>query len=336
MRALVTGAAGFVGRHMAAELRTRGWEVDGFDIKLGRDTPRDFLYGDVRRLLHPSDSLWHITKGTYDLVVHCAYQVGGRATIDGQPMALAHNLAADAALFEWALTTGQRRVLYFSSSAAYPVRLQTREHIAYLERSNGLADEGFRTRLADRLRLAEHHINLTQWAKTGDWSPDAHYGWAKLTGEMLARAAAAEGLAVHVVRPFSGYGGDQGEEYPFPALLRKVLTSDGKPVKIWGAIDQVRDWIHIDDVVAGALAVVDQDVREPVNLCTGVGTSMADLVATMWFLARPDEPFPSVMADLGKPLGVMHRVGDPARMLEIYRPQITLTDGIARAIEALR
>lgn len=322
MKALITGAAGLVGRHMRAELEGRGWEVTGFDIRPTYGEPgRRTFHGDVRNIgtADGVTALGQIRASTYDLVVHCAYAVGGRAAIDGVPMNLAHNVTADAALFEWALTTGQRRVLYFSSSAAYPVSMQGR-NVGPVENA-----------VQRGMRLCEIDIDLKRAEE-----PDAAYGWAKLTGERLARAAAAEGLAVHVVRPFSGYGGDQGEEYPFPALLRRVLANHGEPIEVWGSALQVRDWIHIDDVVRGALAVVDADERRPVNLCTGEPTSIATLVSLMWSIVHPEWTSPNIRVLADKPMGVFWRVGNPDRMLEHYTPSVTLQEGIEWAADWLR
>jgi nucleoside-diphosphate-sugar epimerase len=293
MKALVTGAAGFVGRHMAAELQHRGYDVEHCDRCFARDDALDVFR--------------HETI-VYDLVVHCAFHVGGRAAIDGEPLLLARNLELDASMFDWAVRTGQRRVLYFSSSAAYPVRLQSS------------AWRGHRLRESS-IRLDCYDIG----------TPDARYGWAKLTGEHLARAAAEASLPVHVVRPFSGYGEDQSLDYPFPTFIDRARLRED-PFPIWGPGTQVRDWIHISDVVAGALAVVDADVREPVNLCTGVGTSMLDLAAMACgqvgyapeFATKPDAP-----------TGVAYRVGDPTRFHDIYKPLVALDEGVARALGSI-
>ena len=147
MKALVTGSEGFVGRHMVTELYRRGYRVEQCDLKTGDDLV------DVCR-----SSL----KTVYDLVVHCAFHVGGRAAIDGEPRLLARNLQLDSALFDWATTTGQGRVLYFSSSAAYPVHLQV---------SPLLGED-----------LVETDIDLDDVEQ-----PDARYGWAKLCGEQNQR-----------------------------------------------------------------------------------------------------------------------------------------------------
>lgn len=296
--ALVTGSAGFVGRHMTAELLARGWGVLEVDVedKAGEDCL----------------DLFRTYTTVFDLVVHCAARAPHRAAIDGQPMNLPYNLQLDAAMFNWAVRTRQKRVLYLSSSAAYPIRLQTQEwfnaHGPY--------------------RLAEHLINLTQWGKTGDWSPDAAYGWTKLTGENMAASAAAEGLAVHVVRPFSGYGEDQGTDWPFGAFIDRAQRRED-PFTIWGSGEQVRDWIHIDDVVAGALAVVDADVRDPVNLCTGRGTSMYELAQTICEETGYRPPFATCP---DRPQGVAYRVGDPDRFHGIYEPKVSLEEGVMRGV----
>lgn len=285
--ALVTGAAGFVGRHMAAELSRRGWKVAWCDI----DETVDSDAHDVFRTC----------RDVFDLVVHCAATAPHRAAIDGQPMNLALDLMLDAAMFEWVARTRQRRVLYLSSSAVYPVSFQDGAEEWKLHETNTISPLGI--------------------------MPDASYGWTKLTGERMAAAATAAGVAVHVVRPFSGYGEDQADRWPFGAFLARARRRED-PFTIWGTGTQVRDWIHIDDIVAGALAVVDADVREPVNLCTGVGTSMVDL-ATMLCREAGYEPWFST--DPGAPAGVAYRVGDPSRLHDIYRPRVTLEEGVARA-----
>jgi len=294
-RALVTGSAGFVGRHVARELRARGWEVQGWEVQ-GWDLQAGIGWqGDVR------DVLRRDTGRRLDLVVHAAAHVGGRVDIEGRPTFLgAYNLQLDGALFEWALRARPARVVYLSSSAVYPVRLQG----------------------AGAGRLAEPDVDLGR-----PELPDATYGWTKLTGERLAAEARAEGVAVTVVRPFSGYGADQSADYPFRALVERALRRDD-PFRVWGTGEQVRDWVHIDDVVGGVMAAVEQGVDGPVNLCTGRGVSFFELAGLVTRQAgyRPVvEPVP------GAPAGVLHRVGDPTRMLGFFAPVVDLEAGVRRA-----
>jgi len=304
--ALVTGAAGFVGRHMLAELVRRGWDALGVDLRRGHR-----LNGGTLLELDARDVFaGHRCPGErFDLVVHCAYHVGGRVSIDGNPSLLALNLELDARMFDWAVRTGQGAVMYLSSSAVYPISLQ---------------------RGGPQPSLAECMID------SGGLQPDARYGWAKLTGERLATAATEQGLRVHVLRPFSGYGGDQDDCYPFPAIAKRVMGGD---MTVWGPPGQTRDWIHIDDVVAGALAVHDADYRDPVNLCTGVGTEFGTL-ATMMAREAGIEVGPvdprgrsdGVTYREDRPTGVLCRVGDPTRMLDLYTPTIALDEGIRRVL----
>jgi nucleoside-diphosphate-sugar epimerase len=304
LKAIVTGNAGFIGRHMQAALEQRDWDVHGCDLKTGIDCRKHVFQHD---------------DTVYDLVVHCAYHVGGRAAIDGNPSLLALNLELDAQLFNWAVRTGQKRVLYYSSSAAYPIHLQETTSAFYL------SDAYDPNR--PWIPLTEPMVDTRSVRQ-----PDARYGWAKLTGEQLAEAARLTGLRVSVVRPFSGYGGDQDLTYPFPAILRRVIDGD---LSVWGPPGQYRDWVHVDDVIGASLAVVDHGVDGPVNICSGTGVEMGNLAVRMARIAGVAVP-DTVTYLRDRPTGVMVRVGDPTRMLEVYRPTVDLDEGIRRAFTLMR
>jgi nucleoside-diphosphate-sugar epimerase len=266
-------------------------------------TAHEHWEGDVRE--------WFMTdNGCWDLVVHCAANVGGRATIDGNPLWVAENLELDAAMFRWAVAMQLPRIVYYSSSAAYPVDSYQQD----AGRTTGSME--------DRSRRAE---------APSDAGSD--YGWAKLTGEMLAEHARAAGVAVHVLRPFSGYGEDQGTEYPFGAFIDRAKRR-ADPFEIWGDGRQVRDWVHIDDVIGATLAVIEADYQEPVNVCTGRGVSMRELAEH-----DPEGTGPGSVAATevhrDAPNGpCVYRVGDPTRLKTIYKPQISIEQGIRRALDA--
>lgn len=263
MRALVTGSSGFVGRHFAVELEERGWEIQECDLRFGLD----------------SVFLFRNETDRFDLVVHAAARTPHRAAIDGDPHSTIYNQHLDAAMFDWAVRTGQGRVLYLSSCAA------------------------------------------------NDVEPD-DYGLLKLTGERMADQARRAGQHVTVVRPYSGYGEDQSESFPFGAFVARARRRED-PFVIWGDGTQMRDWIHIDDVVAGALAAVDASVTEPVSLCTGVGTTLRDL-AEMVCAEVGYMPMFAPQSDM--PAGVSYRVGDPTLMSKFYTPQVSLAEGVKRAL----
>lgn len=285
MKILITGDAGFVGRAFHRALDNKGHDITGIDIANGIDC-RDFFKKDDTK---------------YDVVIHLAAIVGGRATIEGNPLAVATDLAIDSDMFQWAIRTKPRATVYFSSSAAYPTYLQ---------------------RLAYKQSLRESDINLDHIR-----TPDLSYGWAKLTGETLARYARNEGLNVTVLRPFSGYGSDQALDYPFPSLIERAKRK-ADPFDIWGTGEQTRDFIHIDDIVAATFEAVKNKINT-LNLCTGRPTSFIQLAEMTMLQAGYLAP---IRKHPGKPSGVEYRVGNPTKMLEIYTPKISLEEGIARAL----
>lgn len=299
MRVLVTGNAGFVGRHLSAALEQRGDYVYGVDLRFGMDA-LDFFR-----------EPW---AHDFDLAVHCAAHIGGRAGIDNSPLAVGTNLALDAWFFRWLELSGTPRALYFSSSAAYPVDLQND--------------------WSRPMQLVEGHIATDRLANIG--RPDATYGWAKLTGEHLAVHARRAGRRVLVVRPFSGYGADQSLDYPFPSFIDRAKRR-ADPFEIWGDGEQVRDWVHIDDVVGAVLALLaaddESEVDFPVNLGTGRAVSFNEL-ARMMIEAVGDGYRPQVKHIVEAPSGVLYRVANPGRMNGFYTPRLSLEEGIDLALLA--
>lgn len=298
MKILITGHKGFVGRHFCSLLKDH--EITGIDIKDGNDC-RDFF---------------KTSSEKFDLVVHLAAIVGGRMTIEGNPIAVATDLSIDAEMFNWAVKTGQPRVVYFSSSAAYPIDLQNSTEWTRIR-------TGYEPFKVENNLLVESDIDLKNIR-----NPDMTYGWAKLTGEMLAEHARKQGVNVHVFRPFSGYGEDQDLDYPFPSFIKRVKDKV-EEFEIWGPGTQVRDFIHIDDICEAVMKAVELDIQEPINLSSGTGTSFIELAEKMMEISGHKVP---IKTDQTKPVGVFYRVGDNTKMLEFYKPKISLEEGIKRAL----
>ncbi len=237
----------------------------------------------------------------YDLVVHCAALEPNRIAIDTMHEHLAANLQIDSSMFRWAMRTKQSRVLYISSSAIYPAHLQT-----------SVREE----------KLREVH------AEADKLPPFDDYGQLKLMGERMAGHANRAGIPVHVVRPFSGYGEDQSASFPFGAFRERAKARQD-PFEVWGDPDAVRDWVHVSDVVSGSLAVVEAGDLRPINICTGVGTSMFKLAE---LFAKECSYQPIVKARPDMPVGVSYRVGSPASLLEHYQPRVSIEEGVWRAV----
>jgi len=285
VKILITGSEGFVGRNFLSFFESRNYQVTKVDVKNGVDA-RFFFATDQTH---------------FDLVIHLAAVVGGRATIEGNPLAVATDLAIDSDLFQWALRTRPGRIVYFSSSAAYPTELQSAQSAHQLKESD---------------------IDLSDIR-----TPDLTYGWVKLTGEMLAKYAREQGLKVTILRPFSGYGEDQDLDYPFPSFIARGRAK-ADPFKVWGTGTQVRDFIHIKDVVVGTIAAFEADV-EVANLCTGRGTNFLELAQIVMKTAKYSAP---ILTNPEAPVGVANRVGNPEFMLSFYQPRITLEEGVYLAL----
>lgn len=324
MKICVTGACGFVGRHFVKRLTDDGHQVQGVDNMSAGIPPREWAfqpakgpfgfsmhYGDVRNWFR------NARASDFDLIIHCAAVVGGRLKIDGDPLAVATDLAIDSDFFRWCVADRKnlpKKIVYFSSSAVYPICYQTRARNFPLPEIAVVFDR-------DQIGM-----------------PDQTYGWSKLTGELLAGyAAKTYGLDVVIYRPFSGYGEDQDETYPFPAIIRRVVNRED-PIVIWGSGEQLRDFIHIDDVVAAVLETKDcLQPGEVLNLGSGEGISFIDLAFGIKNTLDQQLGYaPEIICDSTKPEGVFARVADITRMRQFYQPKVSLLEGIRRSLDFCR
>ncbi len=289
MRVLVTGSAGFIGSRIARALTEAGHSVRGLDVASGLDVRDWCRHRDTR----------------FDAVIHCAAVVGGRRVMDWTPIQHAQNLAIDAELFQWAERVRPGRVVYFSSSCAYPV--------AFGQPGNPLRED------------------FISWPPVAGYSsmwPDKLYGWAKLTGELMAATVRDAGVPVSVVRPFSVYGPGMNEGFAVRGFLEQVQRR-ADPVVIWGDAGQIRDYIHVDDVTAAVLAIIEQGVDGPVNLGTGRGTMLLNLAGMM---ADAAGYRPEVKVDQDMPAGVPSLVADVTRLNGICKPQVAIEDYLAKVL----
>ncbi|PIR89078.1 MAG: epimerase [Candidatus Harrisonbacteria bacterium CG10_big_fil_rev_8_21_14_0_10_40_38] len=330
---LVTGGCGFVGRHLVNKLIKKGnsvWIVDnlftgwhpdkwlrGYDRKEDGNLIKytkngieiTFIEADALDFfLDEIKSRPKIKLPAFSDVYHLASIVGGRALIDGDPIQVATDLAIDSLFFVWATRNKEKieRVMYTSSSAAYPIHLQSE--------SNTVA-------LAENLIRFDHGMGL----------PDMTYGWSKLSGEYLARFAAKHyGMHVACVRPFSGYGEDQDTSYPVPAIASRIAKREN-PMTVWGTGEQGRDFVHIDDCIEAMFIVLDKiSDGSGINIGTGKLLSFNEIIRTF---AKIEKYEPSIKQLLDKPVGVQARHAHPEKIFSLgWKPEISLEDGLTRVL----
>ena len=281
----------------------------------GADERLIFLKADLRDVLRElnNDHQWlqkkyGINVAVFQDIFHFAAIVGGRSKIDGDPMLVAQDLSIDAEMFLYCCRNKPGRLLYPSSSAAYPVDLQT---------------------ASNTLQLKETDIDFK---KMGE--PDMTYGWSKLTGEFLAKIAASHyGVHVTCIRPFSGYGEDQDLSYPVPAIAARAAKKEN-PFEVWGTGEQGRDFVHIDDVLDLTLLAMNKisDGRA-INIGMGKLTSFLELIDIFTGFAGYK---PTIKPLLDKPVGVHNRYCDMSWVEENlgWKAKISIEQGMRRVYDA--
>ena len=336
---LITGGCGFVGRNLVKRyyqttndsilfiddlsvgIYPSTWLPEGTPSReetgvtfFGDDERMIFLKSDIRVVLESLIKDPEYFKKSHNLeissfkdVFHFAAIVGGRETIDDNPMKIALDLAIDALFFRWICLTKPERVLYPSSSAAYPVDLQTE---------------------SDAIALSESDIDFARMGQ-----PDMIYGWSKLTGEYLASIAARYyGVSVTCVRPFSGYGEDQDLTYPVPAIARRAALKEN-PFEIWGTGKQGRDFVHIEDVMDCTLLAMDHfGDGTAINIGSGKLTSFLDIIKLFTSFAGYS---PEIKTLLDKPAGVHSRYANMGFVNNElgWKPKLTLEEGMRRVYD---
>ena len=282
---------------------------------IGQDDRLYFWKGDFRDFLFKFRKNSRFVQDTYDLdfevfsdVFHLAAIVGGRLNIEGDPLAVALDLSIDAEFFYWVCRHKPRRVLYPSSSAAYPTNMQSEKFA---------------------VALKERDIDFDNMGM-----PDMTYGWSKLTGEFLAQMAAQYyGVSVVCVRPFSGYGEDQDPSYPVPAIALRAARRES-PFEVWGSGKQGRDFVHIDDILDLIFVLMDNIKNGSAwNIGSGKLTSFDELIALFCDIAGYETELKPL---LDKPVGVHSRYANMDLIQERFgwQPKISLREGMTRVYNA--
>jgi nucleoside-diphosphate-sugar epimerase len=227
MRALVTGAAGFVGSHLSEALLAAGAEVVGVDCFTDNYDParkhanaaalRAWDGFELQRLDLASAPLDRLVDRC-DVVFHLAGEPGVRSSWGARfDRYLRNNLSATQRLLEAAKATPWKRFVYASSSSIY-------------------GD-------AETLPTPEDVVP----------APFSPYGATKLAAEHLCRLYHGNlGLETVGLRFFSVYGPRQRPDMAFERFCRASIR--GEPLTVYGDGEQTRDFTFVADVVAALLA----------------------------------------------------------------------------------
>jgi len=305
-RAVVSGAAGFIGSHICDRLLGRSCHVLGVD---------NFVTGSKANVAHLKDN------DRFSLVEH---DVSEHVAVDGAVDLVLH-LASPASPIDFPAmpiqivkggTLGTHNLLGLARAKAARFLLASTSEV-----------------YGDPL---VHPQPETYWGNVNPIGPRGCYDEAKRCAEAFTMAYhRAHGLDTRIVRIFNTYGSrmrtDDGRVIPnyFTQALR------GQPLTVYGDGSQTRSLCYVDDLVSGILAVLDGPDPMPFNIGTQDEITILDLALLIKRLTNsPSEivfrPLPQDDPKQRRP--------DTTRAREIlgWQPQTSLEDGLRRTLEYFR
>jgi UDP-glucose 4-epimerase len=268
-RVLVTGGSGFIGRRVVRALLDEGAEVTVADKRPfpGFGAGSGYSGNDVRAVIgdlcDPSVVAAAVAPGT-EVIIHLAALTRVLASVEDPAATHRVNVDVTAALLEQARLRGTAAFLLAST--------------------NAVTGNVGRAVIDERVPLR----------------PLTPYGATKAAAEMLISAyAACYGMAGCSLRFSNVYGPGMQEKDSFvPRLMR--AARDGTGVQVYGDGTQIRDLIHVDDVVAGLFAAWRAGYSGPLILGAGESVTVNDMVDTARRVTERDIPVEHVPAKPGE------------------------------------
>jgi nucleoside-diphosphate-sugar epimerase len=308
-RVVITGAGGFIGGHLVADLVRRGdADVVAIDRKPLNEWYQRFDEADNRQLdLSDKDACFAAVEGAHD-VYNLAADMGGMGFIEHNKALCMLSVLTSTHMLMAARDHGVERFFYSSSACVYAADKQTEADVTALAEADAypaMAEDG--------------------------------YGWEKLFSERMCRHFREDfGLETRVARYHNVYGPNGtfkgGREKAPAAICRKLAEaklSGHHEIEVWGDGEQTRSFMYIDDCVRGTKMILESDVLEPINLGSSELVSINRLVDIVEEIAgiRVRRNY-----NLDAPKGVRGRNSDNTMILDRLRwePGIRLRDGLAQ------
>ncbi|MCU1456126.1 MAG: NAD-dependent epimerase/dehydratase [Actinomycetia bacterium] len=291
---VVTGGAGFIGSVLIASLRADGVPVVSLDLVPHPDPEVVSVVGDVADPVAVGEALAFRPRA----ILHLAARTSVLRSIEDPVGVYRTNVEGTQHLLEAARTAGTGAFVLVSTNAVVG------------QVQGGTIDEGSPLR------------------------PLTPYGATKAAAEMLCSAyAASYGLRAATVRLTNVYGPGMGAKDTFVIRLLRAAAR-GTPVQIYGDGLQSRDYIYVDDVIAGIRLALDGGLIGPLVLGTGTSTSVIDLCR----LAADAIGVPIATTHVPGPEGEMRavRVDISRARAAGFEPEVALPEGLVRTWEALR
>lgn len=310
-RAIVAGAGGFIGGHLARKLKEMGYDVRAVDKK--PLTKWYQVHDDCDNLvldLTIRENCYTAVNG-YNEVFNLAADMGGMGFIETHKADCMLSVLINTHMLMAARDLGATRFFYASSACVYNGEKQTDPD------NPGLKEEDAYPALAED-----------------------GYGWEKLFSERMCRHFTEDyGIITRVARFHNVYGPfgtwDGGREKAPAAICRKILEGKlfGKDeINIWGDGEQTRSFMFIDECIEGIIKIMYSDIDEPVNLGSDEMVSINRLVDIVEDIAgiKLKRTY-----DLNAPKGVRGRNSDNTLIRKYlgWAPSLPLKDGMKKTYD---
>jgi UDP-glucose 4-epimerase len=296
---VITGAYGFIGKHLASWLAQKKHQVIG--IGHGRWSSLEAAAWGVSQWIDGDIKLNNLRLlqqycGTPDVVYHLAGGSSVGLAFANPDDDFLRTVQTTADLLKWLqLHAPQTRLVAISSAAVYG---------------------------------ANHEGNISEDATLKPYSP---YGHHKLIMEQMCQTyASSYGLKVGIARLFSVFGPELKKQLLWDTCSR--LSSNIRPIKFSGSGNELRDWTDVRDVVRALHLIESQsDSRAPIfNVGTGIGSSVREVVysiAKLWPVASSSETIQfSGHSRLGDPFSL---IADPRRLTQLgFSAERSLSQGL--------
>jgi nucleoside-diphosphate-sugar epimerase len=266
-KALVLGAGGFIGSHMAKRLKSEGYWVRGVDLKypeFSKTLCDEFVIGDLRSMPFVENVI-QLTESNFDEIYQFAADMGGAgfvftgdndADIMHNSATINLNVLEALKLLNLETNTNSTKVFYSGSACMYPAYNQEDP-----DNPNCREDSAYPA------------------------APDSEYGWEKLFSERIFLAYNRNyGIPVAIARYHNIFGPegtwDGGREKAPAAICRKVaLSEDGGQIEVWGDGLQTRSFLYIDECIDATRKLMEQnDFIGPVNIGSEEMVTINELV----------------------------------------------------------
>ena len=306
---VVTGAGGFIGGHLVADLlRQRYQNVRAVDIKPMNEWYQVFKAADNRQGDLKDRAVAFDTCEGAAWIYNLAADMGGMGFIETHKAECMLSVLINTNMLMAAQHHGVRRFLFASSACVYNADKQTEAEVTPLKESDAypaMAEDG--------------------------------YGWEKLFSERMCRHFNEDfGLLTRIPRFHNVYGPEGtyvgGREKAPAAICRKVIEaklSGHHEIEIWGDGEQTRSFMYIDDCIKGTQLIMASDYPDALNLGSAELVSINRLVDFAEEIAgiKVRRSY-----KLDAPKGVRGRNSDNELITKVigWAPNIALRDGLEK------